>query len=247
MQRKALGILAALAVIGLIGCSGGSAPSTPSVPAEAPPPPPPVMIDLEVRLTNLTNNQPLSPLAVVAHDSSYVLFATGDTASDELEVLAEGGSPDDVLAAADNHAGVSATASGAGIIGPGVQETVALSIVERDFREANMSFATMLVNTNDGFAGIAGVDISHLRPGDSLSLWIRAYDAGTEANSEANGTIPGPAVGGEGYNEVRDELHDVIVVHRGVVGFDDGLVDSLLSSQERFDNPVAHVQIRRAD
>ena len=247
MQRINVGVLAALGFFGLVGCGGGSAPSTPSVPFEAPPPPPPVMIDVEVDLTNLTNNQPMSPMAVVAHDSSYELFTAGSVASHELEVLAEGGSPDDVLDAANDHDGVAATARGTGIIGPGVRETVQLSIVERDFGEAEVSVATMLVNTNDAFAGLASVDISDLRPGDSMTLWVSAYDAGTEANSEAAGTIPGPAVGGEGYDEARDDLHDVVVIHRGVVGFDDGLLESLLSSQERFDNPVAHVQIRRAD
>jgi hypothetical protein len=76
---------------------------------------------------------------------------------------------------------------------------------------------------------------------------LPAWDAGTEANSEASGTIPGPADGGEGYNATRDDLVNFVAIHRGVISADDGLNSSILDESHRFDNPVARVMIERID
>ena len=103
----------------------------------------------------------------------------------------------------------------------------------------------MLVNTNDAITGINGVDISALAAGDSITLRSIAYDAGTEANTEAAAHIPGPAVGGEGFNAARDDLADRVAMHTGVVSQDDGKAGSALTGQHRFDNPVAAVRIER--
>ena len=50
-----------------------------------------------VTLTNLSANQPLSPLAVVLHQSSYAPWAIGSKASAGLELLAEGCNPPPAL------------------------------------------------------------------------------------------------------------------------------------------------------
>ena len=71
-----------------------------------------------------------------------------------------------------------------------------------------------------------------------------AYDAGTEANSESSGTIPGPADGGEGFNSERNDSQ-IVSAHSGVVGQDDGLTQSVLNGNHKFDNPIMAITITR--
>ena len=96
----------------------------------------------------------------------------------------------------------------------------------------------MLVNTNDGFIGLNGVDISELGIDESLVLYARVYDAGTEANTETAATVPGQ--GGEGMNAARDDRDFIAVVSQ-----DDGLATSALDASHRFDNPAARIVITR--
>ena len=192
-----------------------------------------------VTVTNMTSNQPLSPLAVVLHDAGFGGVMPGTTASTGLEKLAEGGDNTDFLAEADAHAMVSAAASGSGIVMPGAAETVMLS-----GGGTLLTLAAMLVNTNDAVAALDGVELGGLDENESLTVQALAYDAGTEANSEAMADIPGPAAGGEGYNGQRDD-RDFIAVHPGVISAEDGLATSVLDSTHRFDNPVAQVVITR--
>ncbi|TOM93915.1 hypothetical protein CGH67_27450, partial [Vibrio parahaemolyticus] len=51
-----------------------------------------------VNVENLTANQPMSPLAVLTHNSNFQLFEIGQSASVELEHLAEGGSNAELIA-----------------------------------------------------------------------------------------------------------------------------------------------------
>ena len=52
---------------------------------------------------------------------------------------------------------------------------------------------------------------------NSLRIAAIAYDSGTEANSEAAGTIPGPVDGGQGFAPVRDDPVDRVLMHSGVL------------------------------
>ena len=81
-----------------------------------------------------------------------------------------------------------------------------------------------------------------------MKLTARAYDTGTEANTESADTVPGPAAGGgaqEGFNAARDDVRDAVFVHAGVITADDGLTSSTLSFTNRWDNPVMQVEIER--
>jgi len=198
--------------------------------------------EFSVTVTNLTGNQPLSPVALVLHDTGYGGVTPGAPASAGLEKLAEGGDNTDFLAAAGSHAKVNATTAGSGIIAPGGSAMVTVSGVPRD--GLLLTMAAMLVNTNDAFAALDGVDLNGLDENESRTLQALAYDAGTEANSEAMADIPGPAAGGEGFNAQRDD-RDFVAVHPGVIGAGDGLAGSVLDSTHRFDNPVARVVITR--
>lgn len=210
-----------------------------------PPPAPVAMSTFEVTVTNLTNAQPLSPIAVIAHQNTFPIFTIGSPASIGLETLAEGGDNSMLLADANSVAGIGDTASGAAPIGPAGSETVSLTMAANTVGIMTISVSTMLVNTNDAITGVNAIPLRDMQVGDSVSLRTVAYDAGTEANSEQAAHIPGPAGGGEGFNAARDDLADRVAMHRGVVGQDDGFATSDLTKQHGFDNPVALVRIER--
>jgi len=153
-------------------------------------------------------------------------------------MLAESGDNSALLA----ESFVSDSASGSSIIGPGSSQTV--TVVSADQNISLMSFATMLVNTNDGFSGATGMDVSAMAVGDTQSFNQVAFDAGTEANTESQGTIPGPADSGDGFDATRDDVN-FVALHKGVVTSDDGLSSSVLNVSHKFDNPVIAVTITR--
>jgi hypothetical protein len=205
------------------------------------------MASFDVTVTNLTNAQPLSPVAVIAHQDGYSVFTIGSAATVGLETLAEGGDNSMLLSEADADANVFASGSGAAPIGPAGAETVNVEILESDLPVSRISVSTMLVNTNDAISGVNGIDVSGLAVGDSWTGRAIVYDAGTEANTEAMSDIPGPAAGGEGFNAARDDRADLVSMHTGVVTMDDGLTTSVLTGQHRFDNPAVQVRIERVD
>lgn len=228
-------LLPLLGVIALAGCDNDNGATTP----------PPAMATFQVTVTNLTNAQPLSPVAVIAHGDGYAVFSVGAPASAGLEELAEGGDNRALLSEADSDANVLATVSGSAPIGPAGSETITVEVLASDLVGLRLSTGTMLVNTNDAITMLDGVVIGDLEAGDSIVARTIAYDAGTEANTELAAHIPGPAGGGEGFNAARDDLVDRVAMHIGVVGHDDGFVESSLTGQHRFDNPVAEVRVQR--
>lgn len=199
-------------------------------------------VSYRMTVTNLTNDQPLSPPAVVLHTAGYRAWELGTGASEGLEMLAEGGEVATFLDAADSDMAVVATAAGMAAIAPGGSMSVEMEIsAQTDLR---VSFAAMLVNTNDAFTGIVDTAIGDLARDGSLSVFTAAYDAGTEVNSETADSIPGPAAGGEGFNPALGD-HGFITIHPGVVSGDDGLTASVLGESHRWQNPVARLTITR--
>ncbi|MCL1068638.1 spondin domain-containing protein [Shewanella olleyana] len=238
-HKHSLTAAALIAVIGLTGCSDDDddspapEPVTPTTPVA-------VMQTYTVTVTNLTANQPMSPIAIASHSADVMLWQAGEAANVALEKIAEGGDAADVAAIE----GVNSTVSGAGILMPGMSETITVTLDEADV--ANLTVATMLVNTNDAFTGLNSYDITMLAVDESVSMRGMVYDAGTEANSEAKGTMPGPADGGEGYNSERDDV-DFVHIHPGVITMYDGLMDSVLTPSHRFDNPAVAISISRTE
>ena len=165
----------------------------------------------------------------------------GEAASAGLELLAEGGDNSGLLDEVEGRSEL----SGEGPVGPGASDTLELELDSDDTGGALLTVITMLVNTNDAFTGLNAIDLSGMAVGDSVTRMGIAYDAGTEANSEAAGTLPGPVDGGEGFNAARDDLNDQVTMHGGVVTRDDGLSSSALDQSHRFDNPVVRFTITR--
>ena len=224
MNKLACVSIASLIV--LAGCNGSDKPNK--------------MVTYDITVINASNNQPLSPLAVVLHKDNYIAWELGAPASMGLEELAESGSPMAFLQEFGDEAYESV--AGTGIIPPGGSETVSLSIV--DSTTPLLSVATMMVNTNDAFAGITGKMLKHLETGTVYSMALPIYDAGTEANSESAASIPGPAAGGEGLNTARDDF-GFVAMHPGVVTADDGLSSSTLDESHRFASGSVILQISK--
>ncbi|MDH5377698.1 MAG: spondin domain-containing protein [Gammaproteobacteria bacterium] len=201
------------------------------------------MSRFQIRVSNVSANQPLTPVAVVLHQSGYQAWSLGSAASNGLEKLAEGGDTADFLAAANADATVSSTAVGTGVIVPGASETITIAATEKTgFR---LSLASMLANTNDAFTGFVNHSVSSMKVGESHTVYAKVYDAGTEANSEASGTIPGPADGGTGFDASRDDLIDKVTIHAGVVSVNDDLASSVLTESHRWNGSVAKIEITR--
>lgn len=213
-----------------------------------------------VTLTNLTHGQPMAPVAIIAHEPGYYAFASGMPASLGLENLAEGGSPVMLIGEAQDAVQFLDAVASAGITGPGgTTEITTVLVPELDLDNVRLSIASMLVDTNDAFAGINAKDISNMAVGDSMIFTIPAWDAGTEANTETADTMPGPAAsaaggGGAsaGFDAARDDLVDAVRIHAGVVTNEnatdpslEGLATSVLDQSDRFDNPSARVKVTR--
>jgi hypothetical protein len=200
----------------------------------------------EINVTNATNAQPMTPIAVVAHTSTYHPWILGSAASTGLEMLAESGDVAQFLSDAEADSDVKGTVSSSdGPFGPGTTESVKLKVKKPD-SDLNISVASMLADTNDAFTGVANVPVGMLNKGDSLTMMARVYDAGTESNSETAATIPGPAGGGEGFNATRDDTN-FVSIHAGVVTADDGLSTSALGEKDRWLGPAAKITITRTN
>jgi hypothetical protein len=203
-------------------------------------------VSYDITVINLTSNQPLSPLAAQLHSSEYSAWKVGTAASENLEKLAEGGDNSALLNAQSSY--VYSAVSGTGAVGPGASSMLTIEAdVNSDMSsDIKLTLISMLVNTNDAFIGKTGVDLSDLAVGETAKHYLPIYDAGTEANSELQGTIPGPADGGEGFNMARDDV-DYVARHPGVVGIDQGYSESVLNSTHGFDSPAAILTITRTE
>lgn len=232
---KKSSLFVALLSILLSACGGNI--SSVDAPTSAEPTPTPVSYSYEITVTNLTTAQPMSPVAIVLHNEGR-FWQLGSQASTALEVLAESGDNTTLLAEANVLSGV----SGTGVLISGASET--FNITLQHTLPMMLSLATMLVNTNDAFTGVNAMKIEHLDVDESISVQTSSYDAGTEHNSELMGTIPGPAAGGEGFNEIRDDVN-FVSMHKGIVSQDDGLAQSVLTQMHRFDNPTLMVTVTR--
>ena len=199
----------------------------------------PTTYTYQLKITNLTNGQPFSPVAAILHDEGYSAWTIGDAASVELEQLAEGGAVAPLLNSRKDDPSVAGSAP----VGPGQSDEFLLSTTDNS--RLNVTIATMLVNTNDAFTGLTDVDLSAMQKGDTRIYLTNAYDAGTEQNSEVAATFPGPAGGGEGFNADRDDVVGVVTGHGGIVSHSDGYPASALSEAHRFDNPVMKIEITR--
>lgn len=146
-----------------------------------------------VTIKNVAQGQPISPPVVATHRDSVTMFEVGQSASAELEAIAEDGNQGPLAAALGANdkvtdvvdAGRPLTLSGATV--GDFTDTVTLEIQGRN--SDVLSVVGMLICTNDGFAGLSSVELP--RRGARVHA-LRAYDAGTERNTQASADLVDP-------------------------------------------------------
>lgn len=244
--KSLLKIVLLLAPLALVGCGGDDDDDTPDITNEPDPMETPVddtdtaaMKEFSVVFVNTTSNQPLSPVAFVAHEGNFSPWSIGEPATDGLADLAESGSTAGFLADAE---GTLLAERASSLIQPGMSQNYDFMVPETE--QLFLSLATMLENTNDGFAGAQSLNITQLAVGESMNYLAPVYDAGSEANTETAETIPGPAARGAALSDGREENNQV-TRHPGVVTQDDGYEASALDESHRFDNGALLVRIER--
>ena len=191
----------------------------------------------EITLENLSPatgdgaSQPFSPPVLATHRGDVHMFRVGRFASDELAQIAQDAVNGPMVKRLEHLDGVQEVETGDAPIGPGESGTYEI----RSHGPARkLSMAFMLVNTNDGFTGL---DAMQLPEWGSVTLTLHAYDAGSEANDELAGHIPGPCCG---HPFAGDATHERIRPHAGILGIGD-----LSPALYGWDEPVARVTIRR--
>ncbi len=195
-----------------------------------------------VTITNSTAAQHLTPPNYAAHTRDVRVFQNGRAASAAVAGVAENGDVP-TLAMALNAAVDDASLGVSGVgsvdpIGPGQSATFTFETDADKF-----SLVSMLVCTNDGFAGLDSINLPK-RDGQSKTLQVQGYDAGTEINTELKvDTVPAEFCNsadiGTGTSNPALAENGVIRRHRGIEGVGD------VESSFDWNGPVARITITR--
>ena len=194
----------------------------------------------EITITNLTSGQPITPAVFAAHSGRHDLFRRGAAASNGIQQLAENGGVDVLAAeAAANPSIAASVVVGTAPLAPGANASVSLDVVGRANR---FSLASMLVCTNDGFGGIDGNRLP-TRIGSERTYQARAFDAGTEMNTELFADLVPPCDGnsttGTGTSNPALAEGGTIGRHAGIQGVGD------LTDAHDWSGPVVQITIER--
>lgn len=157
-------------------------------------------VELTVSITNLTQGMLFTPRLLVAHTGNVDLFEPGTAASEGLTAIAEGGDTSVLAGALDADSAADQRNETFG--GPLAAASSSADYTFETNDHPYLSLLTMLIPTNDAFAGLDRWVIP-TTPG-TYTVTLNAYDSGTEANDEinsGNSALTGPggvALGGVG-------------------------------------------------
>ncbi len=208
--------------------------------------------ELEVTVQNLTQGIYFTPILISAHTPEQQLFNVGEAASAELQQMAEGGN---ITGLAEVTAAMSAdnvTNPAEGLLMPTASTTASLSTADTN---TALSIVAMMLPTNDGFIGLNSWNIPS--EAGTYTIYINAYDAGTEANDEIRGggapgvpglPVPPPLedlVGMGGSGVTAEITNDTVHIHPGNLGDDEsqGGSSDISNTVQRWLNPVAKVTV----
>lgn len=213
---------------------------------------PSVAVDFNVRIINLTNGFHNTPFLIAAHNADTTLFSVGEAASASLQAMAEGGDISGLVTDLEVASATIASNPAGGLLAPGTSTNVDMNTDGTS--NTQLSVVSMLLPTNDAFAGLNAVDIPDV-PGTYV-FNIPAYDAGTEANDEiVNGggapgvpgipVDPGGNSGTGGTGAASVDFNTTVHIHRNNLGDTDltGGVSDVDSRIHRWLNPVVRVVV----
>ncbi|MGI2259339.1 spondin domain-containing protein [Shewanella sp. GXUN23E] len=199
----------------------------------------PVMADhpgqqrYEVTVTNLTRGISFTPFFAASHRAGVSLFTLGESASEELARVAEGGDISGLTAQWQANNRVLMTTNTDGLLGPG--QSVTFSISGRGAFN-RLTMAAMLLPTNDTLAAVRGVE---LPVWGSKTYTFRAYDGGSETNDESCQHIPGPHCGGAPFSP-EDAGEGYVYPSPGIHGEGD-----LSRASYQWQDPIGKITISR--
>lgn len=183
----------------------------------------------EVSVTNLTKGITFTPALVATTQWGETFFTAGSAASVELETIAESGNSAPLAGSLDSY-----DSANLDFIGPGQSGSV---VVAARGQYGALSLASMLIPTNDTFFALNGVQLPH--GNQTMTIYLPAWDAGTELNDELCASLPGPGCGGD-PGPASDNGEGYIYISNGIRG-----VGDLDPDQLDFNNPVARITITR--
>lgn len=205
----------------------------------------------KVTITNLTAGQPFSPPVLVTHSKRTEIFTVGEMASEAIQAIAENGNNGPLLAALGGDANVHQVVEGMAPLlpandpgGTGFESSVTFEITTHG-RARFLSFASMLICTNDGFTGLDTVRL----PRHKTTMYSAGYDARTETNTEDFADIVPPCQGligvssddpGTGMSNPSLAEDGIIIPHAGIHGGID-----LVPEVHGWGDPVAKIVIER--
>jgi len=196
-----------------------------------------VLVSVEVENLAPSGGSFLTPVWVGFHDGSFDLFSPGQAASAGLEQIAEDGAAAnlDAMFSAAQPNGLAGLVTGPGgmigddtgeppVIDPG--ETTAATLDVDGSVNRYMSFATMVIPSNDAFIGngdpmaIELFDSSgrFLGPRTIMVAGSMVWDAGTEENTEMDAAFINQAAGNTGVTTVGGTVQ----LHEGFIGSQNG-------------------------
>ncbi|WDD98502.1 spondin domain-containing protein [Thalassomonas actiniarum] len=208
--------------------------------------------DLNITVTNLTQAIYFTPLITAAHTADNQMFSTGSAASAQLQAMAEGG---DISGLSTLLTGVNADVNenpAGGLLAPAMSTSFMLTNSENN---DYLSLTAMILPSNDGFVGLDSWMIPE--EAGTYTIYLNAYDAGTEANNElvvegsgAPGVAgipaaPGGDAGTGGTGVTSSEGNTMVHIHRGNLGDDNlsGGSSDLTNNVHRWLNPVAKITV----
>lgn len=198
----------------------------------------------EVTIENLTPGQIFTPPIWAGHKNSVDFVEVGEAAPYGVKEIAENGNLEPLDYAWSLARGV--RAHGIAPDGPvpgGTSRSFEIT-VPRNAR--SLTTISMVVCTNDGFTGLDSQKLPS-RIGRSVTVDAKAYDAGTEQNTEALADLVPPCSDGTtGTGSSNPDLAEggVIAAHGGITngGGDSALLDPAVWD---FEQPVARYTITR--
>jgi hypothetical protein len=212
-----------------------------------------------VKIRNLTSGQPLTPPVVATHRGKNQIFRVGTEASFGVKEIAENGNNAPLLASLNSDPDVveALEAPGGPLVPPGTPGSASFDdrtefTIHTGPGARRLSFAQMLICTNDGFTGANSLKLPK-QVGDKVRASSFAYDAGTELNTEDFADIVPPCQGligvssgepGTGQSNPALLEGGVISHHEGIVGGSDLLPDVHGWDTSR---PVARISVKALD
>ena len=242
-RRSVSPALAALAAVGLV-LVVAALPATAQTDQE--------VTRYRVTISNEIDGQPLTPPVVALHGADQRLFSSGEEASEGLRQIAENGNNAPLVEALSGDSEIdTVTVAGEGPLVPAsapgsamFDDEVTIDVPAGD--ATHLSFAAMLICTNDGFTGVNALELP-AEPGETVTVHLPSYETHTEVNTEDFADIVPPCqpLIGIGTDEDGTAMSDPDLNEGGVISRHGGIegIADLVPATHDWQDPVATLTV----